>query len=216
MTDIIDEMITPAYDLSAIITPKLFFQVAYARKSSLSTDVLRIHYSYTCGESWNILSVKNAMALESVSGFKSQKFVPADQSEWKEMAVNISSFVASKANVKFKFEFVSGLGNNIYIDDINITSTTGISEEDQNNSLLVYPNPVSDILTIDFAETNINSGSIEIKDLSGRTVYTQIIDGKGNNTSLLQVDVSNLTSGIYFLNVRGENGKTLVKKIAVR
>ena len=141
--------------------------------------------------------------------------MPADQSEWKEIAINISSFVSSKANVRFKFEFVSGLGNNIYIDDVNITSTTGISEEDQNNSLLVYPNPVSEGLTIDFAETNINSGSVEIKDLSGRTVYIQSIEDRSKNGSLLQIDVSNLTSGIYFLNVRGESGNTLVKKIAV-
>ena len=129
------------------------------------------------------MSVRNAMALESVSGFKGQKFVPADQSEWKEMAINISSFIASKPNVRFKFEFVSGLGNNIYIDDVNITSTTGISEEDQNNSLLVYPNPVSEVLTIDFAETNINSGSVEIKDLSGRTVYIQSIEERSKNGS---------------------------------
>jgi PKD repeat protein len=211
-----DELISPSYDLSAIITPRLYFKVAYARKSASTSDNLRIHYSFNCGESWSILSVKNATALESVSGYYTQKFVPADKSQWKEIAVNLSSFVASKNNVKFKFEFISGIGNNIYIDDINISSTTGINEEDPSAGLLVYPNPVRDLLTIDFTNAVIRPGQIEIRDLSGRTVYERSQDREESNGSSVQIDVANLSPGIYFLNVKGENGGNATKKIAVR
>ncbi|HAW52790.1 MAG TPA: hypothetical protein DCX54_10770, partial [Flavobacteriales bacterium] len=173
-------------------------------------------YSYNCGENWSILSVKNAAALESVTQYYSQKFVPADKSQWKEIAVNLSSFVSSKDNVKFKFEFISGIGNNIYIDDINISSTTGIDELERNANFLVYPNPVSDLLTVDFSNTNIGSGQVEIKDLSGRTVFGRSIDREVKGGATLQIDVTSFSSGIYFLSLTDANGRTSIKKIAVR
>ena len=131
------------------------------------------------------------------------------------MIVPISNFVGSKDNVRYKFEFTSGIGNNIYLDDINITSLTGIDEVDAERALVVYPNPVSDNLTIEFRDNQQQASQITISDLSGRLVYNKVLSAS-ESSSILQVNVSKLSPGIYFLNVIDLEGRPLIKKIAVQ
>lgn len=63
------------------------------------------------------------------------------------------------------------------------------------NDLLIYPNPTSNQLNID---TPFEINSITITDITGQTLPTIIA-----NTN--QVEVSNLPSGIYFINIYTEN-----------
>ncbi len=74
-------------------------------------------------------------------------------------------------------------------------STTGINDVTQSSILNIYPNPTNSTLNIE-VEENTN---IKIVSLLGETVTTQQLY-TGNNS----IDVSVLTSGVYFL--RTENG----------
>lgn len=58
--------------------------------------------------------------------------------------------------------------------------------------LILYPNPVSDQLSL----FNVNEGTIEILTNDGRMVCTQQITA---NTAVNQIDVSKLPSGMYFI-----------------
>jgi hypothetical protein len=74
--------------------------------------------------------------------------------------------------------------------------------------ITVYPNPAQSELTI----SNISSVSIEkaqIIDLMGRTI--QVVDI--NDAPLKTIDVSSLSSGVYFLRLQGENSSTAIKFI---
>ena len=73
--------------------------------------------------------------------------------------------------------------------------------EDLQEILLVYPNPVRDVLTIKGNYTSVN-----ILDVFGKSVL--ITDAQ--NT----IDVSNLSNGFYFVNIKAENTIT-VKKITI-
>ena len=210
----LDELISPSYDLSAIYSPRLIFKVAYAQKSASSADLLRIYYSYTCGENWSVMNIQNSAALNSAQGFVNSSFEPADQSQWKEVIIPISSFIASKKNVRFKFEFVAGLGNNIYMDDINISSITGIDEVNLSDRVKVYPNPVSDILTIEFPSDQMELNHLILRDIAGRQVLYENISGSAGSN--VKIDVSGLNSGIYFLQMQTSGGQQVVKKVRVR
>lgn len=64
-----------------------------------------------------------------------------------------------------------------------------------------YPNPVSDVLNIEFVASKSTASSIEIYDMQGRTVQTinnGIIEA-GNQT--VSVDVASLSKGVYFYKV---------------
>ncbi|HET6992845.1 MAG TPA: two-component regulator propeller domain-containing protein, partial [Bacteroidia bacterium] len=61
-------------------------------------------------------------------------------------------------------------------------------------SLLLYPNPASDKLTISYEAKNKNA-SIEIYDISGQRIYS----GMWNNIHLMTIPLESYADGIYFV-----------------
>ena len=86
---------------------------------------------------------------------------------------------------------------------VNI-STLGIEEQMSNINLSIYPNPVINKLTIENKELEINS--ISILNTSGKVVKTIT---ENNN----MIDVSNLTNGMYLLQISTDNGLVSTKFI---
>ncbi len=71
--------------------------------------------------------------------------------------------------------------------------TTGIEEVSQvNNAVHLYPNPAKTMLTIENATENV-----QIFDIAGRVVMN--IDNK--ETNMLQINISHLSKGMYFVKV---------------
>lgn len=88
-----------------------------------------------------------------------------------------------------------------------------IEEENLVVNIQVSPNPVKDILTVEFKSNQTNKTNITIYTITGQIVY-------GNNKFIqndrsMKIDVSKLESGLYFLNIKSDNNKTVVKKITV-
>ena len=71
-----------------------------------------------------------------------------------------------------------------------------------------YPNPVSDNVTISNSD-NILLTDVSITDINGRTVKSI----KVNNLSEVQMNVSELGAGVYFMNVMTDSGKVVKKFI---
>lgn len=72
----------------------------------------------------------------------------------------------------------------------------------------IYPNPTSGKLYINKEDNTINK--VEITNISGQIIYSSIICEKTNF-----IDKSELTSGIYFINIYSEN-KKISKKLIVK
>src|SRR5690606_13112224 len=99
--------------------------------------------------------------------------------------------------------------NSWYIDADFVYSEDCILDisAQETNTFSIYPNPAKSEL---FLTSKNNSGNLKliIFNLEGRLLNTQNLNFE-NQTS---IDVSNLSSGIYFLNIEDENGTTTVKK----
>lgn len=80
--------------------------------------------------------------------------------------------------------------------------TVDIKENDINNVISIYPNPVSDILNINLAQPSI----INIYTVNGNVVYSQIISAE-----MTTIDISNYSPGIYFVKA-GNITTKLIKK----
>ncbi len=74
-------------------------------------------------------------------------------------------------------------------------------------SITIYPNPNNGILNIQTG-TTLENGSIEIYNVLGEKVYSEKI--KEQNT---QLDISNLSNGIYQARVLSNNGVIYQSKI---
>jgi hypothetical protein len=79
------------------------------------------------------------------------------------------------------------------------SSNVGI-KENENSSVLVYPNPTTSQLNISF---NSNySGAVSITNLFGQKVLEEIISDKTSH----QIDVSGLANGLYVISLKSKSG----------
>ncbi len=90
-----------------------------------------------------------------------------------------------------------------------ITVNVGVEEIALENQLNIYPNPVTDVLNVQWKNTN-ESATLSIRDLSGRLVLTERV---ANGNAVLEL--SKLSSGNYILELQTEEGslrKQVVKQ----
>jgi hypothetical protein len=81
----------------------------------------------------------------------------------------------------------------------------GINEFKQDINVTIYPNPVTNNVTI----TTDNKVQVTLIDGMGRVISTQTVSGT------ISLDVTNLSNGIYFLQINDKND-LITKKILVR
>jgi hypothetical protein len=80
-------------------------------------------------------------------------------------------------------------------------------EEDLINLFKIFPNPANDVVTI---QSNSNdNGNITIKDVTGKTIYNFTIAGNES----LKIDLTNFSSGLYFIDFIQSNQQLQQKLI---
>lgn len=77
----------------------------------------------------------------------------------------------------------------------------------QNQDMSIYPNPVSDMVSVKFQ--NPENGSVQVFDVVGRNVYQVDIS---NTQSVYTIDTYNWNDGIYVLRFVSNQGQVLTKK----
>ena len=80
-------------------------------------------------------------------------------------------------------------------------------------SVRIYPNPATDYLNVNMT-AEAQQVNVTVVDMSGKVLYTDVFN-HGGGTQIYKVPVSELSSGIYFMNLMTPTGKT-VQKFIVR
>ncbi len=86
-------------------------------------------------------------------------------------------------------------------------------EQLENVSILVYPNPVDNVLNVGFNSEMAQDLNLSLMTLDGKTVAAQTISIQGNHNA--QLNVSEIPAGFYFLKVSSEEG-SIVRKVVVQ
>lgn len=106
------------------------------------------------------------------------------------------------------------MGNGLYyIDDVRVVQSTGVNleEESERASLNWYPNPASDMVTVELPLWSIG-GQVMLLDLTGRVLSNSFISGEN---LIRRMDVSDLTTGIYLIKVV-QGASVYTGKVTVR
>jgi hypothetical protein len=106
-------------------------------------------------------------------------------------------------------------GNNIYVDDINISNVAcSLSVNEVNiNDFSLFPNPASDILNVSFEAVN-TTYSITMMDLQGRVVATQELQGLSGAQNVA-IPVAELAKGSYLVSVTSQ-GVTRSQTVVIK
>jgi hypothetical protein len=147
-----------------------------------------------------MVKLEGGIAVEKWSDFSSINI-------WEEFNYDFSD-AASKGNTKVVLFFNPGNQTGTtkdvyYIDDVKWSSTLSIKNSRKISELTFYPNPVDDIIRI---ESIFNINSFIIFDVQGKS----LISKKNINKKSVEIDISMLNSGTYFLkNILEKEIKTL-------
>ena len=108
---------------------------------------------------------------------------------------------------------VENINDNLKLTLINpngdkaIYWSQNLSVNNQNSDVFkIYPNPVGNILTIE-TEKNSRNLNITITDIQGKSIIDRILNDSKQN----KIDLSKLTSGVYFLRIKIEDKDYLTK-----
>ena len=104
--------------------------------------------------------------------------------------------------------FPTDLGNVNQQFQILTLGTLSTNDSFLSNALSVYFTK-NEGLVVNSKQANIKNLKVSIYDLSGRTVTTQEISGKGTIT------LNSVAKGVYFARINDANNKTMVKKFIV-
>ncbi len=101
---------------------------------------------------------------------------------------------------KIKFLFDKTTAGSILISDLALTGHPPLTTAVANNlgsTVLIYPNPTENNLTIDLGETYKDNSKINIYDIQGKLVYYS----ESVKEELVRINMSNFEKGIYILNI---------------
>ena len=103
-------------------------------------------------------------------------------------------------------------GSVLWIDDASVVFPTGVEQLlNDNERLLIFPNPSNGIFSINQASSNSENLTIEVYNMLGEKIYSGMIFGESTS----RIDISYLSEGIYF--VKTDNGKkTETQKIIIQ
>jgi len=207
----INELILPPINLAGVITPTLTFDLAYATYAT-EADKLEVFVSDDCGDNWTNVYNKSGTNLNTAPATTSP-FVPS-AAQWRNESVNLFGY--SNPSVLIKFVATSAYGNNLYIDNVNLSQLNPVgifSSPLSNINIEVFPNPTSG--DVNLTVNSINNSNYRINLINS---LGQVIFEKNFNFSIginnIQIDTKQYPEGIYNVVLESNSIKT-TKKITV-
>jgi hypothetical protein len=178
----------------------LSFNYAYLKINNLSNDTLSISASLDCGMSWQTVWLKHGGGMATAPD--TSIFVKPLPSQWKTVNIDLRTYDNSP-ELMIKFEAIEAGGNLLFIDNINLGGGvyTGVAAPPSASvALQLYPNPAHNKLLVSSDGLLLE---IEVYDVYGRIMNLP----RQSLNQQIELDVSNLASGIYFVKVMDKQGR---------
>ena len=220
----VSAMTSSAYDVTAYDNLEVTFNF-YSYSMEFNED---FWLRYFDGSTWHTVQ-----AFASGTDFNNNEFTAA--------TVTISSAVYNfPANAQFRFQCdASSNADQIYIDNVVVTATSGVAKQYRTNSTFplgkgvdfndtlveieetsLYPNPANGNQTVLRTEIDIEDEPIDIQitivTMQGRLVKTIQLKDVHNEFFEHALDLSTLGKGLYFINISTSKGFYETKKLVVK
>jgi len=175
----------PAVHLTAGSSPVFKFRYAYSTYPG-SADSLEALISTDCGASWMSLFHKGGLDLSNGDSTY-DAYYPQTAAEWQTQSISLNGY---NGDALIRFRMFNGWSNNVFLDDIAISTPTGIAAINT-PELLIYPNPAKDQVTISGLPVNT---TVRLTDITGK-ILQEMVTGNGSN----KINVAGLPQGTYLI-----------------
>lgn len=194
-----DDDAVVSVDMTYLQDAWLTFDVAYARWGGGYTDTLEVLVSTDCGANYQSLYFKGGTDIATAPDYQDGWFIPTS-SEWRTDSVDLNSYMGNN-DVLIVFRFHCGWGQNMYIDNINLSAVNvvGVAEAKPETILSIYPNPVAQNGTLQLYSNVKEMIDVEIYSTEGKRIYR----AKHNPNSA--IPMQGLAQGSYICVLRTSN-----------
>jgi PKD repeat protein len=174
-----DQLISSTMDMSGAAEIHITYSWAYSFKGTNpdeddTDDRLKVYASSDCGSTWSLRRMHRGFTDLPTADPHPFPFVPSGPEEWTTYTLVLPYAQFLTENFRMLFEFESRMGNNLYLDDINIQAVgvNDIARLAGSGQLPVtmYPNPTSGLATCEFQTGQQHHVVVMVRDLTGRTV----------------------------------------------
>lgn len=219
-----DELQSLPIDLTVNASnPVLTFDVAYAPYSAAFNDALRVDVYTECGANFIGTIYEKAYLELATTSATTAVWSPGSPNDWRNESIDLTNFVGE--SILLKFVNITGYGNSLYVDNINITNfippsanyTANNTEICQGSQVLFQDAsdaPNSDLTwnfgpgaipstafgsgphIVTFGQAGVNSVSLTASNAIGSDTYTSDITVLGTPEAAFDVQVQD---GIIFI-----------------
>lgn len=122
-------------------------------------------------------------------------------------AANIT-LVWARGNNTDVFSYHGAANKGAFVAPLN--PVLGVADTNLSSKISIFPVPTSELVTISMGNFEFEKGTLEIYSMLGQLVHSQLVENKSSI-----IDVSQLSTGVYILNISTENGfatKRIVKE----
>ena len=211
-----DELISVAYDLSALTSPAIKFSWSGASLNTFPVNEVNVYFSYDCGGVWRTLGSLTNVQVAS-AGMYITNFKPTAD-EWNDTVMTNNQL--KNDNIKFKFEYVTnGNANNFYLDNIEIgeAATLMLPNSTITSRVSIYPNPTNGETFIELNNLAYKEIDVKLVNILGAELM-HLFSGEivSNYHMINNIDLSHLETGIYFVKVVADGDIVMTDKLILK
>lgn len=192
----------------------------YATVKNVSSDTVLVRFK-RIDANYNLLTDNNAICwgicfIESISVSPpsfSVYLAPGDTASASTHVYPDQDGVSRQGDITYVF-FNSDDETDTVAYSVSYSVDNNVSLKDiaVEPKLSVYPNPANDRLEVNYSGTSLENSSFEIINLVGSKVYSKELSATENSINL---NISNLKSGVYFCVLKSDNELVVSKKLVV-
>jgi Secretion system C-terminal sorting domain len=208
----IDFFYLPRLDLTGLTNMQLRFDVAHRFYSTSDIERLDAVISTDCGATWTSIYNKSGSTLATVAGASTSAFTPTTATQWRTETVSLASYL-NASDVLIAFKLTNGYGNNLYLDNINVSTPVGIKEQSQLTNVSVYPNPANASAVIKINTEVSENVTLTVYNALGQQVSLsneKLVSG----INVIEINTAEFANGLYSIVVSNSTGK-IVEKLTV-
>ena len=207
----VDDLISPAYNLSSYTTPAIKFKYTGAAVNTFPTNEVSVYYTTNCGDNWAFLGKLSNLHVAR-AGLYTTNYAP--DGDWQDTVMTKSAL--KNDNVQFKFEYSnSGASNNFYLDDIEIGEEADLLKQNIEplSRVNIFPNPSVGDVNILISNIKNKNISVTLLDILGQEVKN-LYQGEVIQDNLqIETNLNSLDKGVYFINVSEGNTVLNIDKL---
>lgn len=188
-------LISPVLDFSAASEASLQFYTSYASRDE-GQEALKVIYSKDCGntfETTDLFPEGQDLANEE----SNSEWHPEEQDDWQFQKIDLTS-LAGMSSLRFAFVVTNGNGNNVFLDNINFSTTKESNPILDDKLYAVYDKNDEFDFYITFNLPESQTVHYEVVDIMGRQLVRSDIGDVLNQTFPVSLSAGT-AAGVYIV-----------------